>query len=73
MVYFEDFKTGDIEHTNEELPFCFDIQCDIDTLDQPTEDPIVNLTKKLQAELQQYGGRFRGHTDLDRAPIELIT
>lgn len=40
-TYVEDFKTGDIQYTDEELPLGFGIKSLVDPLDQPVEHTIV--------------------------------
>ena len=42
-TYIEDFKTGNIEYSNEILSFRFNIERYIDTLDQPGEHTEIDL------------------------------
>ena len=42
VQYLEDFETGDIQHTNEELPLALGVQCLVDTTDEPLEHPVVD-------------------------------
>ena len=41
----EDLEASDIEHSDEVLSFGFDVQCDIDTFDQPAKHTMVDLSK----------------------------
>ena len=42
-TYLEDFEASDIEDTDEVLSFGFDVECHVDTLDQPKKHTIVDL------------------------------
>ena len=47
QFYLKDFKTGDIEYTNEILSFSFDIERCVNTLNQPTKYTKVDLGKNI--------------------------
>jgi hypothetical protein len=46
-IYIKNFETGNIKYTNEILSFSFNIECYIDTLDQPAKHTIIELRKQI--------------------------
>ena len=48
-THFENFETGDIEHTDKVLAFCLDIERLIGTFDEPAKHAEVDLKTSIRS------------------------
>ena len=65
--YIEDFEASNIEDTDEILSFSFDIECHVDTLDEPAKHTRVDLRDEsgccTVTGATEWTDRFRESTD----------